>query len=167
MTTARRYRWRAAVLASALVIGAPDTGSSGQVADGAAGDSTGAAAGEAAPNVPRAVDGARAAAAAAAADGRYLREATWAREAVPGEVIEVPLQLYAGNEYTFCLGYDGAAGAPEVSLRDGAGRLVPASLRRTAQAVLLTVPIEATSVFRIRLESGKAKVALALTYVYR
>jgi hypothetical protein len=117
--------------------------------------------------VPKAVDRARAAAVAAAGDQLYSRRAIWAEELVGGATVEVPIQLYAGNEYVFALGSDGLGAKPEITLRDGDGRLIPAALMRSRGSLLLTVTPTATGVYRLHIGASGEKVALALTYVFR
>lgn len=95
------------------------------------------------------------------------RRALWSRELAKGEVIEVPVQLYSGNEYAFALGFDGAGAMPQISLRDDRGRLVPAALGRTPGALVLRAVSRRAGVYHLRVAAGPEQVVLALTYVYR
>ena len=119
------------------------------------------------PKITQAMDRARAASIALASEGYSRRNAIWSQLLEVGEIADIPVQIYARNEYAFAVGVDGAGAAPEISLFDDRGRLVPAALLRQNGVIVLTVSPTRAGVFHLQVHAGSSKAALALTYVFK
>ncbi len=144
-------------------------------AQGGAGGGGGGAAAEAAP-VPEADPKAawrRARSLAhqlAAAGGYSQRAALWEGEVAGDGPAVVPVQLYAGNEYQFVVGFDAPGAGLGLAVFDARGRVLPGEVHRAAGKMVTKVRPAASGVHRVRvrlLDGAAAPAAAAMTYVYK
>ena len=82
----------------------------------------------------------------------------------------IPVQLYAGNEYQFIVGFDVADGGLGLAVFDARGRVIASEVHRGAGKMVMKIKPRASGVHRIRIRAldGEAPpVATALTYIYK
>ena len=154
---------RCAVIALCTLLWSPPL-APGQDPEGAAGQPGGAAA--AAGDEARAKDLARAGASALAGDQYDRRHAVWSAQMGGGEIREIPVQLYAGNEYGFVLGTDAPSAVCRLEVYDARGGLVPVSVQRGEGTVVVAFRATCVGLHRVRVVAMEP-VAVALTYVYK
>lgn len=103
--------------------------------------------------------------------GNYSRRAAiWEAELDGAEPAVIPVQLFAGNEYRFIIGFDSPGGDLGLAVFDARGRVIASEVERAEGRMVMVIKPAGSGVHRIRvrvLDSGAGAVAAALTYIYK
>ncbi len=107
---------------------------------------------------------------AIATAGNYKRRNNYWEGAIRGDdIIILPLQFFAGNDYYIALGTDGPTDAIAVTAFDTAGKVMPlVPDERDGRLMLNVKPKKSGAHFlRLRLRKGSTFAYGVLTYLYR
>lgn len=105
---------------------------------------------------------------ALANEGFNLRDGSWAGKLESGKAHELPVHLFAGNQYWFCAALSPGEGKPRITLGDSSGAEVKAVSYSAPDiaAVGVTAPSTGRYVLSIRYPAPGAR-EFSLLYLYK